>query len=104
GPPAKPTTETQRRRFDMRRAYQRPRGRAVRQVTAVSVQTALALGRGGELLFDDDVGDLVRRRVEPLAALADVPDRVVDLERFLARCLGVVALHFLGDVDEAARV
>src|SRR5438067_721532 len=59
---------------------------------------------GGELLLDHDVGDLVGRRGEALRTLADLVDRVVDLQRSLARGLRVVAADFLRDVDEPAGV
>ena len=61
-------------------------------------------GLGLDLYLDEHVGDLVRRRLQALAAVDDLRDRVMNLQRLFARLLLVVAHDLLGDVDEASRV
>ena len=67
--------------------------------------TASALARGGsEALLDQHVGDLVGGRLELLAAVDDLGDGVVDVQRLRARLVLVVPDDLLRDVDEAAGV
>src|SRR5688572_20806983 len=56
-----------------------PRRNGVMRSQPLGTLQSLLLARDGrELLFDHDVGDLVRRCLEPLTPIADVPDRGVD--------------------------